>query len=66
MSKISSILLFIHKLVIAGGCAYALGMNPYFLVLGAYVHNHPSTIWLSRSAYIHSPRFTERSSGACG
>ena len=33
-----------YKLVMAGGRAYAFGMKPYFLVLGAYDHNQPSTV----------------------
>ncbi len=33
-----------HRLVIAGGRAYALGMNPYLPVLGAKLHNQPSTV----------------------
>ena len=59
--KLSQLL---HKLVMAGGLAYALGMNPYFLVLGAYAHSQPSTVCWVRSAYTQSPRLTDRSSGA--
>lgn len=40
----------LHKLVMAGGLAYALGMKPYLPVLGAKLHSHPSTVWLLRSA----------------
>ena len=39
-------------------------MKPYFLVLGAKLHSHPSTVWLPISAYTQSPLRTERSSGA--
>lgn len=40
----------LQRLVMAGGLAYAFGMKPYFRVLGAYAHSHPSTVWLLRSA----------------